>query len=127
MTAERLRAALLAAGYTAESVAAFLTAHPSDLALLDHPGPVQVRLPAKGPAMTDPTAQRSETRAVLGDPVYREAFDMAARGEADCWTSEQRAAVARARTLTGTPPPGYPVPVELPTQTTESRTESEDR
>lgn len=68
----------------------------------------------------DPAGRREETRAALGDPRYREAFDMASRGETDAWTEEHRAAVRRAREFTGTPAPGFPVPVALPT-------ESEDR
>ena len=68
----------------------------------------------------DPAARRAETREALADPLYREAFDMGARGETDAWTDEQRAAVNRARKLTGTTGPGFPVPVDLPT-------ESEDR
>jgi hypothetical protein len=67
----------------------------------------------------DPAARRAETRQAVGDPVYREAFEMGARGESDAWNDEHRAAVRRARELTGTPAPGFPVPVALP--------ESEDR
>ncbi len=64
----------------------------------------------------DPAARRDETRAALADPVNREAYDRCARGEVDALTDEERDALRRARELTGTPAPGFPLPVAATTE-----------
>ena len=49
-------------------------------------------------------------RAALSSPVYREAFRKAMSGRADELSEEERDAVRRAREVTGTAGPAYPMP-----------------
>lgn len=57
----------------------------------------------------DPLAQRDDTRGALSDPAYVAAFERAMVG--DVLDADQVAAVNRARTLTGTTAPAYPMPL----------------
>lgn len=69
--------------------------------------------------MADPLARQPETRAALADPVYRDAFETYARGGSDALDDRQRAAISRARELTGTIAPGLPLPLTAePEETT---------
>jgi len=49
-------------------------------------------------------------QAALSAPAYREAFRKAMSGRADELSEEERAAVRRAREVTGTAGPAYPMP-----------------
>lgn len=94
-------------GYTPESVAAAV-AH-DDMGLLA-PALNAVTAPLPDPG-ADPLAQRPETRAALSSPAYRAAFDACMSGAADALPIEQTDALRLAQRLTGTAPPGLPMPI----------------
>lgn len=60
----------------------------------------------------DPMATREDTRAALRSPAYLAAFNAAMSGGADTLTDDQVNAVDLVRVLTGTPPPGLPLPLQ---------------
>jgi hypothetical protein len=66
----------------------------------------------EAPPMTD--QPRDELAEVLGSQAYATAFDAVMTGtEPGLLPDDQREALRRARDLTGTPGPGYPVPTSL--------------